>query len=106
MQCSAGYIAFGVVSASLAPVCVTCKCNKTAQTADLTAGSELRDSSHNVISSRILMNFASWIYMDIHGYTWIYRIPLSILSRFAVSSSGLLLASPVEPPGFEACRVF
>ena len=27
-------------------------------------------------------------------------------SRFAVSSSGLLLASPVEPPGFEVCRVF
>ena len=37
------------------------------------------------------------------GCTWIYRIPLSC---FAVSSSGLLLASPVEPPGFEVCRVF
>ena len=61
----------------------------------------------------IYMDIYTWIYMDIHGYTWIYMdihgytwIPLSILSRFAVSSSGLLLASPVEPPGFEVCRVF
>ena len=41
--------------------------------------------------------------MDIHGYTVYIRMPLSC---FAVSSSGLLLASPVEPQALRLAAFF
>ena len=56
------------------------------------------------------MNFASWIYMDIHGYTMDILGYTVYLFRFfralLFPAPACLLASPVEPPGFEACRVF